>query len=150
MEFPTTGDWKQACPQMKFASVTEFHHSKLLSMSNQGIESSLNKLNQLVLAGKAMDAFEEFYHEDVVMQENHHPPTISKNANRKRELEFFSNITEFRGAEVQGMAVNQHLSFVIWKYDYTHKEWGVRNYTQVSVQEWKDGKIIRETFYYGN
>jgi hypothetical protein len=27
---------------------------------------------------------------------------------------------------------------------------GVRDYTQVSIQEWKDGKIIRETFVYAN
>jgi hypothetical protein len=39
---------------------------------------------------------------------------------------------------------------VIWKYDYTHKEWGTRDYTQVSVQHWKDGKIIHEQFIYQN
>lgn len=48
------------------------------------------------------------------------------------------------------LAVNGNTSFVIWKYDYTHKEWGARNYTQVSVQHWKDGKIIKEQFFYGN
>jgi hypothetical protein len=114
------------------------------------LKENINELNQLVLTGNAMDAFEKFYHPDVVMQENEADPTVGKEANRQRELEFFSNITEFRGAAVKGVAIGDDISTVIWHYDYTHKEWGVRNYTQVSVQYWHDGKIIREQFFYGN
>jgi hypothetical protein len=117
-------------------------------MTRLEIENSLNELNHLVLTGKMMDAFEKFYHDDVVMQDNHSSPTSSKNANRQREFEFLDNIEEFRGAEVKGMGIGDNISFVIWKYDYTHKEWGIRDYTQVSIQEWKEGKIIKETFVY--
>ncbi|WP_286748142.1 nuclear transport factor 2 family protein [Roseivirga sp. UBA1976] len=110
----------------------------------------ISDLNDLVLQGKAMEAFEKYYHEDVVMQENDLPPTVGKAANRTREEEFFANITEFRGAKPLKVTVGEGVSMVEWHYDYTHKEWGVRNYTQVSVQEWKDGQIIREKFYYAN
>jgi len=41
-------------------------------------------------------------------------------------------------------------SMVQWHVDYTHKDWGVRNYKQVSVQDWKDGRIIKEQFFYGS
>ena len=34
-----------------------------------------------------------------------------------------------------------------WHYDYIHKDWGTRNYMQVSVQEWENDKIIREQFF---
>lgn len=119
-------------------------------MTPSQIESSLQELNGLVVGGKLMDAFEKFYHDDVVMQENNLAPTVSKRANRQRERQFLDNVTEFRGAEVKGAGVNGNLSYVVWHYDYTHKEWGVRNYTQVSVQEWQDGKIIREIFVYNN
>ncbi|HEY0752108.1 MAG TPA: SnoaL-like domain-containing protein [Chitinophagaceae bacterium] len=119
-------------------------------MKTQSIETSLRDLNQLVIEGKPMEAFEKYYHEDVAMQENGNAPVIGKEANRKRELEFFANVQEFRNASVKGLAVGNETSFVIWSYDYTHKEWGVRNYTQVSVQNWKDGKIINEQFFYGN
>ena len=57
---------------------------------------------------------------------------------------------EFRNASVLGVAVGDNISYVTWHYDYTHREWGVRNYTQVSVQHWKDGRIIREQFIYSN
>ena len=119
-------------------------------MTRIEIEHSLKDLNQLVLEGKMMEAFEKYYHDEVSMQENSSPATISKTANRARELEFLGNITEFRKAEVKGFGVGDNISFVIWNYDYTHREWGEKNYTQVSVQEWKDGKIIDEKFIYAN
>lgn len=114
------------------------------------IQQQLGELNQLVLAGKSLEAFEKFYHNDVQMQENENAPTIGKNANRQREVEFYSNVSEFRGAEVRGVTIGDNLSSVIWHFDYTHKEWGKRTYTQVSVQTWNEGLIIKEQFFYGN
>lgn len=110
----------------------------------------IDDLNDLVLQGKALEAFEKYYHDDVIMQENEGSPTIGKAANRQREIEFFSAITEFRNAKPLKITVGEDISMVQWQYDYTHKDWGVRNYSQVSVQEWKDGKIIKEQFFYGN
>jgi hypothetical protein len=114
------------------------------------IKQKLEDLNQLVISGRLLDAFEKYYHEDVEMQENELAPVKGKDVNRKREQEFLSNIVEFRRAQVRNVAVTDNTSFVIWSYDYTHKEWGVKNYTQVSVQTWKDDKIVKEQFFYGN
>ncbi len=114
------------------------------------ISELINDLNNMVLQGKAMEAFEKYYADDVVMQENEMPATAGKDANRERELAFFGGISEFRGAQVLDVAVGENLSMVVWNMDYTHKEYGVRNYKQVSVQHWKDGKIVNEKFYYGS
>ncbi|MBS1599455.1 MAG: nuclear transport factor 2 family protein [Bacteroidetes bacterium] len=114
------------------------------------IQTKLSNLNELILTGKLLDAFEMYYDDNVVMQENEMSPTVGKDANRKRENEFLNNITEFRNAEVLHTTVSGDKSFVVWKFDYTHKDWGVRDYTQVSVQHWNDGKIVKEQFIYGN
>src|SRR5215204_2776565 len=121
---------------------------KQIKMKRTEIENSLIDLNSLVLEGRIMEAFEKYYHPDVTMQENEELPVTSKEENRKRELEFMDNVTDFRKAEVKGVGIGDEISFVIWYYDYTQKEWGVRNYSQVSIQQWKDGKIIREQFIY--
>ena len=110
----------------------------------------IDDLNQLVVKGKALEAFEKYYHDEVVMQENENPPTIGKTANLNREKEFYSSLSEFRSAKPLKITVGENTSMVQWQFDYTHKEWGVRNYTQVSVQDWKDGRIIREQFFYGS
>jgi ketosteroid isomerase-like protein len=104
----------------------------------------------MILEGRALEAFEKYYAEDVVMQENELPPTIGKAANREREKEFFSNLVELRGADVKAVAVGDDVTMVEWFFDYTHKEWGRRTYHQVAVQRWKDGKIVHERFYYAS
>ena len=109
---------------------------------------NIRQLNQLVLQGRAMDAFEQYYDEQVVMQENALPPTVGKAANRQRELEFFSNVTDLRAIRALDVAVGENITMVVWHYDYTHREWGEKNYTQVSVQHWRDDKIVREQFFY--
>jgi hypothetical protein len=110
----------------------------------------ISDLNNLVLEGKSLEAFDKYYHDEVVMQENENPPTIGKDANRKREQEFYSGIIDFRNAKPLNVTVGDEITMVQWHYDYTHEQWGVRNYIQVSVQQWKNGKIIKEQFFYGN
>ncbi len=109
----------------------------------------IGNVNDLILQGKGMEAFEQYYHDDVVMQENNDPAVVGKVANRKREEEFFGAITEFRSAKVLKVAIGENnVTMVEWHMDYTHKDWGVKNVIQIAVQEWKDGKIINEKFYY--
>ena len=112
------------------------------------LRHNINQLNQLVLQGRAMDAFDQFYDEQVAMQENALPPTLGKTANRQRETAFFNNIIALRSLLVLDVAVGDNVTMVVWHYEYTHREWGEKNYTQVSVQHWRDDKIIREQFFY--
>jgi hypothetical protein len=114
------------------------------------IKERINDLNNLVLQGNILEAFDKYYDDEVIMQENEQEPTIGKEANRRRELEFLDKVAEFRSAQVMDVAYGEDTTMVIWHYDYSHKEWGVKNYTQVSVQNWKNGKIVKEQFFYGN
>ena len=114
------------------------------------ILENIQDLNNLLISGKLVEAIEKYYDDEVVMQENSQPPFIGKKENQQRETEFLSNVTEFREAKVLDIAIGEDVSFVTWHFDYTHKEWGVRNYTQVSVQHWRNDKIVREQFFYGN
>ena len=112
------------------------------------LRQNITQLNTMILQGRVLEAFDRFYHDDVVMQENDASPMIGKAANREREEEFHSSIVNFRREEVLDVAIGDNVTMVKWAYDYTHKEWGDKKYTQVSVQHWADGKIIREQFFY--
>jgi hypothetical protein len=92
-------------------------HINFNTMTESQIKSALNDLNSLVIAGKLMDAFEKYYHDEVEMQENSNHALKGKEYHRQRELEFLNNITEFRNATVSGLAVSGDTSFVIWNYD---------------------------------
>lgn len=113
------------------------------------ISQKVEKLNEMILNGSALEAFEEFYHEDVVMSENGQDERVGKDACRAFEKDFFSKIVAFNGAEVKNVAIGDNVSMVEMFMDYEHSEWGHKVFTQVAVQEWKDGLIVRETFYHG-
>ena len=112
------------------------------------LQAAFEDIKSLVLQGKAMEAFEKYYGDEVVMQENENPVTVGKAANRQRELEFFSKLVEFRGAEVKAVAFGEDVIISEWFLDYTHADWGKVTHDQVSVQRWKDGKVVHERFYY--
>lgn len=115
------------------------------------IRAHVDELNQMILRGEILDAFEKFYADDVVMQDNDDEPRRGKDVNREYEKAFVNGLTEFRGAELKSVAIDHEngIAFNRWFFDYTHKDWGDMTYNQVAVQRWKDGKIVRETFYHG-
>ena len=106
------------------------------------------QVNDDVLSGKAMEAFEKYYAEDVVMQENSEEPRRGKAANRKAEEEFFASVEAFHGASVKASAVNGDVSFSEWEMDVTFKGGHRVKMSQVAVRHWKNGKIVHERFFY--
>jgi SnoaL-like domain len=114
------------------------------------LRTQVDQLNQMILEGKILDAFEKFYAEDVVMQDNDYPQRAGKDVCRQYEEAFVNGLTEFRGAKVINTIISDGIAVVEWWMDFTHKDYGVRNYTQVAVQRWKNGQIVEEKFYYNN
>lgn len=114
------------------------------------LKEKIDGLNQMILNGQILEAIELYYADDVVMQENQSPPSVGKLSNIAREKEFVGSIVEWRSSKIKAVTVGENVTMVEWSFDYTHKEWGIRNYSQVAVQTWKDGKIVAERFYYGS
>jgi hypothetical protein len=114
------------------------------------LKTNVETLNNMILEGKILDAFEKFYDDDVVMQDNNYPVREGKAVNREYEEKFVNGLTEFRGAKVLNSIVSEDIVATEWWMDYTHKDFGSRNYKQLAVQRWKDGKIVEEKFYYNN
>jgi ketosteroid isomerase-like protein len=121
-------------------------------MSATATATSVQELDKLVnddvLSGKAMEAFEKYYAEDVVMQENSEEPRRGKAANRKAEEEFFASVEAFNGGSVKASAVNGDVSFSEWEMDITFKGGHRVKMSQVAVRHWKNGKIVHERFFY--
>ncbi|MDX1428784.1 MAG: nuclear transport factor 2 family protein [Rhodothermales bacterium] len=125
--------------------------NELSATTTANLRDNVETLNAMILGGRMLEAFETFYAEDVVQQENELEPTRGKEANRKREQEFVSKVTEFRSAEVKSVTIDEEsdTAMVEWFFDYTHEDWGDRTYHQISVQRWSDGQIVHERYYYG-
>ncbi|WP_106792828.1 SnoaL-like domain-containing protein [Aquimarina sp. Aq78] len=122
----------------------------MTEVTKTNVKEQVMALNAMIKKGLILEAFEKFYADDVIMQENENPPTFGKDANRELEKAFVSNITQFRNAEVTNVLINDTISVVQWAFDFDHKEWGTRNYLQLAIQRWENGQIINEKFYYTN
>ncbi|MDX1954206.1 MAG: nuclear transport factor 2 family protein [Chitinophagaceae bacterium] len=114
------------------------------------LRTQVDQLNQMILEGKILEAFEKFYDDNVVMQDNDYPARVGKDINRQYEEAFVSGLTEFRGAKILNTLISDGLAVVEWWFDYTHKDYGTRTYVQLAVQRWKNGKIVEEKFYYNS
>jgi len=110
----------------------------------------INDVYQHIAQGTAMDAFEEYYADDVVMVLEDGTEVEGKDANRERENEFFGSVEEFHGIEVKGITSNEDtgVTSVESAMTVTFKGAdGPMSIEQVAVQNWEDGKIERERFY---
>lgn len=114
------------------------------------LKDKVNDLNTMVLQGQILEAFDTYYADDVVMQENDQEPRAGKAANRAYEEQFVNGLTEFRDAEIKAQAVNEEdgVAATQWYMDFTHSAYGDVEREQVSVQHWEDGKVVRERFFY--
>ena len=107
------------------------------------------ELNEMVASGQAMEAFEKFYADDVVMQENSQDPRVGKAACRAYEEEFFGNVAEFHEGSFHGGATEGDRSYSEWIFDVTFKDGTRMRNSQVAARKWKDGKVVHERFFYG-
>jgi len=108
------------------------------------------ELNEMIRAGKALEAFDRFYADDVVMGENDEEPSKGKALNRKREEEFFGSVAEVHDLSVISSAAGDDISFSEWSFDLTFKNGPRVNWTQTAVRRWENGRVVSERFYHKN
>jgi len=114
----------------------------------KNLERAKDLYNQ-VGQGKLMDAFEQYYADKVVMEEPR-GKREGKDACRTSEEEFLNSIEAFHGMEIKSMAEDTDKGKVLIEVnmDLTFKGGQRVLMEQVSVQQWENGQIIHERFYY--
>jgi hypothetical protein len=105
------------------------------------------QLNNMIVEGKSVEAFERFYAEDVVAQENDEPERVGRAPWIQARAEMEKNLKKFN-ARFLANAANGDVSFSEWEFDMEIGGMGAMKMVQVAVRRWKDGKIVRERFYH--
>lgn len=117
-------------------------------MSDQNLQQRLNDLFGYVRQGKIIEAMNEFYDKDAVMQDNANPPTKGLAANIEREKQFLNGVKEWKGFNVTASAVGDNVTFYECTLDFIATGGQAVHMEQVSVAKWKNDKIVHERFYY--
>jgi hypothetical protein len=118
------------------------------AMNAETSKAAVEDLIAKVLGGKALDAFDRYYADDVTMQENDNPPRVGNAACRAFEVDFLSKIKTVRTYVCDGYVISGNKAFIVWRIDADHADWGALNMSEVAIQEWSNGKVVREKFVY--
>lgn len=113
------------------------------------LEIKATKLNDLILRGDGLKAMELFYADNVSMQENEDTPRVGKQAcldNEKINLQHVKKVI----SKLLNQAIDNENNVVFseWEILFTTKNDKTIRLKEVSVQQWDNGKIIKEKFYY--
>lgn len=112
------------------------------------IRANLMDLLQGLGSGRLMEVFEKYYADNVVMSENGDPEQTrsGKETNRQYEAYFAAN-AQWHDARLGPVLVDGDHSAYEMYMDFTINGARIQR-TQVALAEWKDGQIVKETFYY--
>jgi len=78
----------------------------------------VTRLVRDVEANRILDAIDEFYDENVSMQDNLNPPVVGKAANRERERAFFAGITVHQNRALS-TAIDGDQVVIHWLFEFT-------------------------------
>jgi len=117
-------------------------------MSTSHLQQRLQDLLNHIRQGKVIEAMNEFYDKDTVMQDNANPPTKGLAANIEREKQFISGVKEWRGFNVTAQGAGDNVTFYESITDFLTTNDQPIHLEEVSVATWKNGKIVHERFYY--
>jgi hypothetical protein len=106
-------------------------------------------LNGLIEAGQTIEAMERFYADAVTMQENQGRLRVGKVVCLAHEKQMLEDVSSFKGV-LLNQAINElnGVVFSEWQYDFLIKSGEKQRLIEVSVQQWRNGQIQTEKFYY--
>ena len=109
-------------------------------MSTANLQQRLNDLFGYIRQGKIIEAMNEFYDKDTVMQENANPPTKGLGTNIEREKQFMSGVKELKGFTITASSVGDNVTFYESTSDFVTTGGEPGHVEQVSVASGRTAK----------
>ncbi len=105
---------------------------------------------ELMGEGKLLDAFDMYYHDDIVKVEGNGDIVEGKAANREFQVQWLESLEKIHNAGITAASEDSNNGKVLMEswIDASFKGGGRMKIEEVEVQTWKDGKITHIRFYY--
>lgn len=89
-----------------------------------------------------------FYSDNIIVVENEDLSTVGLSAKIEKGKAFAEIFTDI-SAKLIDSIISDDMSVTEWHYRFTNKQTGdIMDFSQLSLQRWKDGKIIHERHHY--
>ena len=109
---------------------------------------NVKELIALARQGSFLEAIERFYAEDATMQENFDSPRAGLGALLENERRVLAAFPDIHLERVGWLMVDGDRAAINWVFGYTSSAGKKVRLDEVAYQEWRNGKIVRERFYY--
>jgi ketosteroid isomerase-like protein len=111
-----------------------------------------NRIHELIEFFKSNPSpeqvYEQFYDENVVVQENLQSPRVGRELSIERQKLMNANIKEVHDFKIVTVLADGDRSMVEMHLDATTQDGYRLKIEEVGLQTWKDGKIISERYFY--
>ena len=122
-----------------------------MTTGTTAIRERVDGLISYINEGKILEAMDEFYADDLVMQENSEEPTHGLAANIEREKQFLAGVKDWKWTKWHAIGIDEDKGVALIEYSFQFESTDGKTitYEQATVQRWRDGKIVSERFYHG-
>jgi ketosteroid isomerase-like protein len=111
------------------------------------LRDDVKELIALAQQGRFLEAIERFHAEDATMQENLNPPRVGLAALLENERTVLARVPDIHVEQAE-FVVDGDRAAIHWIFAYTDPQDRKTRLDEVAYQDWRNGKIIRERFYY--
>lgn len=120
-----------------------------LDLKNMSLNDRVKYLNTMIEDRLILQAFEKFYAEDVIIQNNDNEPIKGKDRCRKLQEDFVTGLIDYQNAKVVNSLISEKISVIEWELEFTHEKYGHQSMSILTVQCWNnEGEIFNEKYYY--
>ncbi|MBS1574246.1 MAG: nuclear transport factor 2 family protein [Bacteroidetes bacterium] len=113
----------------------------------KSLTEAVDAFNALVQQQKWAEALDTFYDDNIISADNENEPLKGLDKLKAGLKEFEANTKDI-SLKLKNVIVSDDMSVTEWHYIFTHSQWGRFDYDQLSLQRWKEGKIIHERHHY--
>ncbi|MDB5230866.1 MAG: hypothetical protein JWN76_1671 [Chitinophagaceae bacterium] len=118
-----------------------------MKSTSSHLKQLVDELNNLIKDFRYEEALDKFYDENVVSCENDKPPIVGLAAYKERAKIFLPEVSNY-SAQLLNVIVSDDISATEWHYKFDNTLTGPWDCSQISVQRWKNGKIVHERHNY--
>jgi hypothetical protein len=109
----------------------------------------VEELDNMVVNGQMIEAFEKFFHDDCVTHYSHKDKSAGKAEKKSRLVHFFKNIAETNSVVLHSVAVGDNVTMSEMTFEYTFNDGTRLRWNEVLRRIWADDKVIDERYYIG-
>lgn len=116
---------------------------------DQSVRSRVQELMDFLKTNPPPEqVYEQFYDENVVVQENLQPPRVGRAMSIERQQKMNANVKELHDVQIRTVLVDGDRSVIEMHLDATTVDGHHIHIEELGMQTWKDGRIIHERFFY--